>query len=36
MPKNKDMIEPKADSESDDNLVIHSPVQPPKAQKEPK
>jgi hypothetical protein len=36
MPKNKDMIEPKADSESDDNLVIQAPTQPPKAQKEPK
>ena len=32
MPKNKDIIEPKADSDSDDNLVIQSPVQPIKAQ----
>ena len=38
MPKNKDIIEPKADSDTDDNLVIQSPIQPTKAQptKEPK
>ena len=38
MPKNKDIIEPKADSDTDDNLVIQSPIQPIKAQptKEPK
>ena len=40
MPKNKDIIEPKADSDSDDNLVIQAPTQPIKAQltdgKEPK
>jgi hypothetical protein len=33
MPKNKDMIEPKADSESDDNLVIQAPTQPIKEPK---
>ena len=32
MPKNKDIIEPKADSDTDDNLVIQSPAQPIKAQ----
>ena len=32
MPKNKDMIEPKADSDTDDNLVIQSPIQPIKSQ----
>ena len=38
MPKNKDIIEPKTDSDTDDNLVIQSPIQPIKAQptKEPK
>ena len=33
MPKNKDIIEPKADSESDDNLVIQAPTQPIKEPK---
>ena len=36
MPKNKDIIEPKADSDTDDNLVIQSPAQPIKPIKEPK